>query len=148
MYDEIWTAGKVMYKLEPVVAPGGRLVIYAPHIDEISFTWGRDIQRVGYHTCEYYLRQMERYANTPQVVLAHCALVKGSGSFSNGQEHARIEVILATGIPREICNKVNLGYMDPAEINLEEYRNREEEGVLFVDHAGEMLHRIEQKERT
>ena len=83
------------------MAPGGRLVIYAPHIDEISFTWGRDIQRVGYHTCEYYLKQMERYADTPQVVLAHCALVKGSGSFSNGEEHARIEVVLATGIPRE-----------------------------------------------
>jgi hypothetical protein len=32
MYDEIWVAGKVMYKLEQVVADGGRLIIYGPHI--------------------------------------------------------------------------------------------------------------------
>ena len=143
MYDEIWTAGKVMYKLEPVVAPGGRLIIYAPHIDEISYTWGRDIRRTGYHTSEYYLKQMQSFGDTPRVVLAHCALVKGSGSFSNGVEHPRIEVILATGIPRETCERVNLGYMDPGRVNLEEYQNREEEGVLYVDHAGETLHRVE-----
>ena len=40
MYDEIWTAGKVMYKLEQVVADQGKLIIYAPHVREISRTWG------------------------------------------------------------------------------------------------------------
>jgi len=39
MYNEIWTGGKVMYKLEQVVADGGRLIIYAPHITEVSRTW-------------------------------------------------------------------------------------------------------------
>ena len=29
------SAGKCMYKLEPVVADGGELIIYAPHIHEI-----------------------------------------------------------------------------------------------------------------
>src|SRR5262249_57670171 len=40
MYDEVWVGGKCMYKLEPVVADGGELIIYAPHIREISVTHG------------------------------------------------------------------------------------------------------------
>ena len=28
MYDELWVAGKCMYKMEPVVADGGELIIY------------------------------------------------------------------------------------------------------------------------
>jgi nickel-dependent lactate racemase len=142
MYDEIWTAAKVMYKLEPVVSSGGRLIIYAPHVRELSSTWGEYIERIGYHTSEYYRNQMDRYRDIPKAVLAHCALVKGSGSFANGEEYPRIEVFLATGIPREQCERVNLGYMNPSEIEPEDYRQREEEGVLFVDHAGEILHRL------
>ena len=42
MYDEIWVGGKCMYKLEPVVADGGELIIYAPHIREISRDARRD----------------------------------------------------------------------------------------------------------
>jgi nickel-dependent lactate racemase len=52
MYNELWTGGKVMYKLEQVVAPGGRLIIYAPHITEVSRTWGSYMDKIGYHTVE------------------------------------------------------------------------------------------------
>ena len=45
MYDELWVAGKCMYKLEPVVADGGELIIYAPHMHEISVTHGKLIKR-------------------------------------------------------------------------------------------------------
>ena len=31
-YDDIWTAAKGFYKLEPVVADGGEVILYAPHI--------------------------------------------------------------------------------------------------------------------
>ncbi len=31
-YDDIWTAAKGFYKVEPVIADGGEVVIYAPHI--------------------------------------------------------------------------------------------------------------------
>ncbi len=47
MYEEIWTAGKVVYKLEQVVAPGGELIVCAPHIREISSTWGEPIEKGG-----------------------------------------------------------------------------------------------------
>ena len=46
MYDEIWTGAKGMYKMEPVVADGGELIIYAPHITEVSYTHGRIIDEM------------------------------------------------------------------------------------------------------
>jgi len=146
MYDEIWTAGKVMYKLEPVVADGGRLIIYAPHIKEVSFTWGKYLDQIGYHVRDYFLKQMDRFQGVPRGVMAHSTHVRGVGTFENGVEKPRIEVILATAIPEDRCRKINLGYMDPAKVKLDDYRGREKEGILYVDHAGEVLHRLE-KER-
>jgi hypothetical protein len=35
-YEDIWTAAKGFYKLEPIVADGGELIIYAPHITQVS----------------------------------------------------------------------------------------------------------------
>ena len=142
MYDEIWVAGKVMYKLEPVVAEGGRLIIYAPHLKEVSSTWGRYLERVGYHVAEYFIKQWDRFQDVPRGVLAHSSHVKGLGSYENGVEKPRIEVILATGIPEQMCRKINLGYLDPSSTRIEEFQNREAEGILFVDHAGEVLHRV------
>ena len=54
MYDDLWVGGKCMYKLEPVVADGGELIIYAPHIKEISVTHGALIERIGYHVRDYF----------------------------------------------------------------------------------------------
>jgi nickel-dependent lactate racemase len=142
MYDEIWVAGKVMYKLEPIVADGGRLIIYGPHITEISHTWGSYLERTGYHVRDYYLKQMADFADVPRAVLAHSVLVKGLGTFEDGLEKPRIEVVLATAIPEDRCRRLNLGYLDPGSIDPDSYRNREQEGVLYVDHAGETLHRV------
>ncbi len=142
MYDELWVGGKVMYKLEPVVADGGRLIIYAPHLTEISSTWGKHLERVGYHVRDYFLAQMQRFADVPRGVLAHSTHVRGLGTYVNGVEHPRVEVVLATAIPEETCRRINLGYLDPASVRLADYQGREDEGVLFVDHAGEVLHRL------
>jgi nickel-dependent lactate racemase len=147
MYDEIWVAGKVMYKLEPIVADGGRLIIYGPHINAVSHTWGSYLEQTGYHVREYYLDQMDKFIDVPRAVLAHSVLVKGLGTFEEGTETPRIEVILATSLPEDYCRQLNLGYMDPNAINLDDYQNREDEGVLFVDHAGETLHRVQYRKR-
>ncbi len=146
MYDELWVAGKVMYKLEQVVADGGRLVIYGPHITAISRTWGAQVEKIGYHVRDYFLKRMDDFTGIPRGVLAHSTHVRGTGTFENGIEHPRIEVILATAIPEAVCRRVNLGYQDPAGIDLAAYRNREDEGILFVDHAGEMLYQLNQGE--
>ena len=142
MYDDIWTAGKVMYKLELIIADGGMLIIYAPHITEISYTHGKVIDEIGYHTRDYFLKRMDQFAEFPRGVIAHSTHVKGIGSFVDGVEKPRVEVVLATKIPQERCEKVNLGYMDPDEINISDYEGREDEGVLVVHHAGELLHRL------
>jgi lactate racemase len=38
LYEDVWTGAKGMYKMEPVVADGGEVIIYAPHITELSYT--------------------------------------------------------------------------------------------------------------
>jgi lactate racemase len=143
MYDELWVAGKCMYKLEPVVADGGELIIYAPHVKEISVTHGKLIEEVGYHCRDYFLKQWDKFKHYPWGVLAHSTHVRGIGTFENGVEHCRIQVTLATGIPESVCRKINLGYRDPASIRVEDYANREEQGILHVPKAGEMLYRLD-----
>jgi len=142
MYDDLWTAGKCMYKLEPVVADGGELIIYAPHVTEISYTHGKILDEVGYHTRDYFLKQWDRFKDYPRGVLAHSTHVKGIGTYENGVEKPRVNVVLATGIPEERCRKVNLGYRDPKTINPADFENREDEGVLCVHKAGEILYRL------
>ena len=65
----------------------------------------------------------------------------------NGVEQPRINVILATGIPEETCRKINLGYRDPGTIKNEEFMNREDEGILYVPKAGEMLYRLQNNKK-
>jgi nickel-dependent lactate racemase len=142
MYDDLWVSAKCMYKLEPVVADGGELIIYAPHIQEVSFTHGKLIDRVGYHTRDYFLKQMDQFNDVPGAILAHASHVKGIGTFDNGVEHPRINVTLATGIPPERCRRINLGYRDPKTIDPARWEGRENEGLLLVRNAGEMLFRL------
>ncbi len=142
MYWELWTAGKCMYKLEPVVADGGTLIIYGPHIREVSVTHGKWLLEVGYHVRDYFLAQWEVFEKYPWAVLAHSTHVKGIGTFRDGVERPRIEVVLATGIPEEICRRINLGYRDPRSLDPEEYTGREDEGILLVPNAGEQLYRL------
>ena len=142
MYDDLWTAAKGMYKLEPVVADGGEVIIYAPHITEVSYTHGRVIDQIGYHVRDYFVKQWERFKDYPWGVLAHSTHLRGVGTYENGVEHPRIQVTLATGIPEERCRRINLGYRDPATIDPDEWEGREDEGVLVVRRAGERLYKI------
>ena len=127
---------------EPIVADGGTLIIYAPHITEVSYTHGKVLDRIGYHTRDYFLKQMDKFRDIPRSSLAHSTHVKGCGTFENGVEKPRVNVVLATGIPKERCDRINLGYMPCADIDIAAYQNREHEGVLVVPHAGEVLHRL------
>jgi len=145
MYDEIWVAGKCMYKLEPVIADGGELIIYAPHVHEISVTHGEHIKQVGYHCVEYFRQQWDRFKDFPWGTLAHSTHVRGIGKYEHGVEQCRVQVTLATAIPEEECRAVNLGYRDPATIDPATYADREDEGILYVPKAGEMLYHLKQR---
>lgn len=144
MYQEIWVGGKCAYKLEQAVANGGKLIIYAPHIREISTTHGKTIRDIGYHVRDYFLEQWDDFHNIPWGTLAHSTHVKGTGTYIDGLESPRIEVVLATAIPEEECRAINLGYLDPSTINPADYADREEEGILLVPKAGEILYRIQE----
>ncbi|MDD5260389.1 MAG: lactate racemase domain-containing protein [Methylacidiphilales bacterium] len=143
MYDELWTGGKCMYKLEPVVADGGELIIYAPHITEVSEVHGALIREIGYHCRDYFVKQWDCFKNYPWGTLAHSTHVHGIGTYKDGIETPRIRVTLATGIPEAVCRKINLGWRDPASIDVESFANREDEGVLLVRKAGEMLYHLD-----
>lgn len=142
MYDDMWVGGKCMYKLEPVVADGGELIIYAPHIHEVSVVHGELIKRIGYHTRDYFLKQWDKCKDEPWGIVAHSTHVRGIGTYENGIEKPRVRVTLATRIPEDVCHSINLGYRDPDTIRIEDYQNREDEGILCVPVAGEMLYRL------
>ncbi|MCX7013144.1 MAG: lactate racemase domain-containing protein [Candidatus Sumerlaeota bacterium] len=142
MYDELWVGGKCMYKLEPVVADGGELIIYAPHIARVSITHGKLIGELGYHVADYFLKQWDKFSKYPRTALAHSTHVRGVGTFENGVEKPRIQVALATAIPPEECKSLNLGWRDWRSIDPEQWRRREAEGLLLVENAGEVLYRL------
>jgi len=142
MYDELWTGAKAMYKLEPAVAVGGEVIIYAPHLDVVSHVHGKYIYEIGYHILPYFLNDWERFKHIPLGVLAHSTHVRGSGVWENGTEKPNIRVTLASQISAEDCARLDLGYLDPAKVNLDEWKGREDKGILYVPKAGEILYRL------
>jgi nickel-dependent lactate racemase len=143
MYDELWTAGKCMYKLEPVLADGGELIIYAPHLHDVCVSHGHHIEAVGYHCRDYFLKQWNKFKHIPWGVLAHSTHVRGIGTFENEVEHCRATVTVASQIPAETCRRLNLSYRDPKSIRPEDFADREDDGILLVPKAGEMLFQLE-----
>jgi nickel-dependent lactate racemase len=142
MYDELWTGAKAMYKLEPAMAEGGEVVIYAPHLDVVSHVHGRYIYEVGYHILPYFLNDWERFKHIPLGVLAHSTHLRGSGRIEGGLERPNVRVTLASRISREDCARLNLGYLDPADVHVDDWKDREAEGILYVPKAGEILYRL------
>jgi nickel-dependent lactate racemase len=143
IYDDLWTGAKAMYKAEPAVADGGEVIIYAPHLTEVSYTHGGLIDAVGYHVRDYFVKQPARFQHVAGMIKAHSTHVKGAGAFdpATAVEEPRIRVTLATGIAEERCRRINLGYLDPREIDLAAWEDREADGILVVHNAGEMLYR-------
>ncbi|MCK6579330.1 MAG: lactate racemase domain-containing protein [Anaerolineae bacterium] len=145
MYDELWTGAKAMYKLEPAIADGGEVIVYAPHLEVVSHVHGKYIYEAGYHVRDFYLKQWDKYGHLPLGVLAHGTHLRGSGTYDEGIERARIRVTLSSRISREDCDRLALGYLDPNAVNPAEWQGREAEGILFVPKAGEMLYRLKTK---
>jgi lactate racemase len=141
-YEDIWTAAKGMYKLEPVVADGGEVILYAPHIDRFSVTHGTLLAEIGYHTRDYFLSNWDKFRHVPLGVLAHSTHLRGAGSIRDGQEQPRITVTLATGIPEEVCVAHGLSYLDPARVDVRKWIERPSPDVLVVPDAGEILYRL------
>jgi nickel-dependent lactate racemase len=142
MYEDLWTGGKGMFKLDPAISDGGEVTIYAPHIAELSFAYGHILRQIGYHVMPYFTKQWNRFKQHPIGVLSHSAEVVGSGTYETEVETRRVRLRMATGLSRELCRQVSLEYLDPAVVRPEEYAGQEAEGVLLVPKAGEILYQL------
>jgi lactate racemase len=139
-YADIWTAAKGFYKLEPIVADGGEVIIYAPHITQVS-EMHPHITEVGYHNRDYFLGQWDRFRSYPWGDLAHSTHLRGQGTWDPVQgERNRVTVTLATGIPEDVVRAVNLAHLDPASVDLAAFDA--DPDTFVVPHAGEVLHRL------
>lgn len=140
-YDDIWTAAKGCYKVQPAMADDGEVVIYAPHVTEVSETHA-EIYEVGYHCIEYFTKQWDKFKEYPKGVLAHSTHVRGAGTYDpeTGIEKNRIRVTLCTQIPEDVCKSVNMGYLDPATVDLDELAK--DPDVFVLPNAGEVLYRL------
>ena len=140
MYHDMWTAAKGFYKVEPIVADGGQVVLYAPHVREISATHP-EIDQIGYHCRDYFVQQWDRFKVVPWGVLAHSTHLRGAGTYDEEHgERLRVTVTLATGIPSERVRAVNLDYLDPAAVDPEAWAA--DPDTLVVPRAGEDLFRL------
>ena len=141
MYDEVWTAGKGSYKLQRpgVVAPGGEIVLFAPHIHQFHSDPELDaaIRAIGYHGLEYVVDHLQRNPGFNRNVAAHVINVRGIGSMADGVERFDFRVTLASQISERDCTRVGLGYRDPASLREEEYRGA---GRLWIDEGGQWLY--------
>jgi len=144
-YDEIWTAGKGSYKLQSpgVMAPGGEIIIYAPHINcfhsrpEIDLA----LRQIRYHCKDYVKKYLKSNPCFSKNIAAHVINVRGAGSFNvnSRKEEFDFKVTLATGISKEICESVGLGYRNPDSIRQE---NFVEPGKLWIENGGKYLYKI------
>jgi nickel-dependent lactate racemase len=133
-YQDLWTAGKLAYKTQEVVAEGGEIIMYAPHLEKIT-PLHLDVETIGYHCLPFFLKQWDKYKDYERSSLAHSTHVAGPGRYEDGVETLAARRILVSKISRERCEAVNLEYLEAAD--LEQYRN--DPDTLWVEKAGEQL---------
>jgi nickel-dependent lactate racemase len=139
-YSDIWTAAKGFYKVEPIVADGGEVILYAPHVTELA-AMHPEIEEISYHCRDYFLGQWEQFRDLHWGVLAHSTHLRGAGTWDPATgEHLRVHVTLATGIPEDVVQRANLAYLDPADFDLTAYEN--DPDTLVIPNAGETLYRL------
>ena len=144
-YDEIWTAGKGSYKLQSpgVMAKGGEIIIYAPHINCFHSRWKINLalKQIGYHCKDYVKRYLKLNPEFSKNIAAHVINVRGAGNFdvNSGKEEFDFKITLATGISKDICELVGLGYRNPDSIRKEDFIGS---GKLWIENGGKYLYKI------
>jgi hypothetical protein len=139
----MWVGGKASYKLGGIIEEGGELIIYAPHLNQISATHGKLIEKYGYAPLEQVREMVEgsEELRANLAVAAHLAHVSYSGSRNaEGRVVPRFRIVLASAVPEESCRRVNLGYMDPRTFHRANYEN--DPDTKIVEDAGRDLYLV------
>lgn len=145
-YNDIWVAAKGMYKVEPIIADGGEVIIYAPHVTEFAYSHP-ELEEIGYHCKDFFVKQWDKYGHFPAGLLAHSTHLRGAGSFDEFKgEQLRITVTLATGISEARVRAMNLNYLDPESINIAEFEK--DTDTLVLPNAGEILCRLNESKKA
>ena len=135
-YADLWTGAKGFYKVEPIVADGGEVILYAPHITQIAATHP-GLDAIGYHCRDWFLAHWDEVKDLPRGELAHSTHLFGAGTYDPVEgERQRVKVTLATGIPEDVVRAANLGWLDPADVDLAD------PDAFVVPDAGEVLFRL------
>lgn len=142
-YDELWVGGKASYKLGSIIEEGGELIIYAPHLTQLSATHGGLIEKYGYAPLEQ-VREMVEGSDELRAnlcVAAHLAHVSyGSARNAAGELTRRYRITLASAVTEEACRRVNLGFLDHQKFRLKDYQT--DADTLVVDDAGRDLYLV------
>jgi|SRR5579872_4102658 len=142
-YDDLWVGGKASYRLGPVIAEGGSLIIYAPQLTTISKVHGELIMRYGYAPLEKIRELVAQSEELQQnlCVAAHLAHVSfASRWLRDGNIAPRYSITLASGVDSETCAKVKLAYMNPDTFRLSDYDS--DPNTLVVPQAGRDLYLV------
>ncbi|MEZ5307339.1 MAG: lactate racemase domain-containing protein [Pyrinomonadaceae bacterium] len=145
-YNDLWVGGKASYKLGNIVEPGGELLIYAPHVSEVSTTHGEMITKYGYAPIEIVKRLVE---SAPELadnlcVAAHLSHVAFGSRVENGETLPRFDIRLCSQIPKDTCERLNLKYLSPEDFDPARFQN--DPDSIVIPNAGKDLYLF--KERT
>ena len=141
MYEDIWTGAKGFYKLEPVVADGGE-------VDPLRPAHHRDLDEPpGDQRDRLPLPRLLREAVGPVQAhpLGHARALDPPARRGHLRRRdrrgaaARAGSPWRRGIPEEVCRAANLGYLDPASVDV---AAEAEPGTFVVPNAGEVLFRL------
>lgn len=138
-YTELWTGGKASYKLGGLIEDGGELLIYAPHLNEISKTHGATIEKFAYAPIEK-IKELVTCSDdlrTNLCVAAHLAHISYCGRIDDPQK-PKYKITMASGLSKSLCERVNLGYADYQELDLAVFSR--DPDTLVVENAGRDLY--------
>lgn len=142
--NDLWVGGKASYRLGPVIQEAGELIIYAPHIQNISEVHGDLIKRYGYAPVEIVQELVNKSEDLRSnlCVAAHLAHVSfASRRSEDGNIVPRYSITLCSSINPTTCRQVNLGYMNPSRFEKTIYNG--DPDTLVVEQAGRDLYLVE-----
>jgi hypothetical protein len=138
-YEDMWTGREGVLQGRAVVADGGQVVLYAPHIPEVS-AMHPQIAEIGYHCRDYFVKQWDRFKDHHWGDLAHSTHLRGAGTYDAVTASACASRSPWPPASPRTVRAINLDYLDPAEVDPATWVA--DAGHAGRARAGEVLYRL------